>query len=83
MQKNWIGRSEGAEVTFKIDGFEKGICRSTPPVRIRSSCHLMVLAPEHPLWGTDRRYGVSGGSGSIYGEKLQHLQRDIDRVLRL
>lgn len=41
MQKNWIGRSEGAEVTFKIDGFEKDLQIYTT-VRIRSS------AP--PLW---------------------------------
>ena len=50
MQKNWIGRSEGAEVTFKIDGFEKDLQIYTTRPDTGCSVHsFMVLAPEHPL----------------------------------
>ena len=48
MQKNWIGRSEGAEVTFKIDGFEKDPQTLHHPSGYALRRHLMVLAPEHP-----------------------------------
>ena len=36
MQRNWIGRSEGARVTFKVDGTARS-CRSSRPGRTRCS----------------------------------------------
>ncbi|OGU58762.1 MAG: leucine--tRNA ligase [Ignavibacteria bacterium GWF2_33_9] len=49
MQKNWIGRSEGAEVDFGIDGSEKKIrIYTTRPDTIFGATY-MVLAPEHPF----------------------------------
>lgn len=48
-QKNWIGRSEGAEVNFKIDGTEDGLLiYTTRPDTIYGATY-MVIAPEHPL----------------------------------
>jgi leucyl-tRNA synthetase len=49
MQKNWIGRSEGAEATFQIAG-RKGEIRifTTRPDTMFGATY-MVLAPEHPL----------------------------------
>lgn len=49
MQKNWIGRSEGAEIDFDVDGAgEKIRVFTTRPDTIFGATY-MVLAPEHPL----------------------------------
>jgi leucyl-tRNA synthetase len=48
MQTNWIGRSEGAEVTFKTEGDDDIIVFTTRPDTLWGAT-FMVLAPEHPL----------------------------------
>lgn len=49
-QKNWIGRSEGAEVKFKLAGFENEelIVYTTRPDTLFGATY-MVVAPEHPI----------------------------------
>ena len=48
MQKNWIGKSIGAEIDFEIEGFNKKLkVFTTRPDTIFGSTY-MVLAPEHP-----------------------------------
>ena len=52
MQRNWIGRSEGAEVSFDIShlGLEdKELRVFTPRVDTIFGVTFLVLAPEHPL----------------------------------
>lgn len=58
MQKNWIGRSEGAEVDFRIDRPEGGSTNQAQPVSITVfttrpdtifGATFLAIAPEHPL----------------------------------
>src|SRR6266568_3366312 len=49
MQRNWIGRSEGAEVDFPVAGTDQRIKVFTTRLDTIFGCTYVVLAPEHPL----------------------------------
>lgn len=79
MQKNWIGKSVGAEVSFKVDDSDKVIDVFTTRPDTLFGATFMVLAPEHP-------YVESLIAGSEYEapvkafqQKLQHLS-EIERT---
>jgi len=49
LQSNWIGKSIGADVDFKVDGFDETIQVFTTRPDTLFGATYMVLAPEHPL----------------------------------
>ncbi|HJL14817.1 MAG TPA: leucine--tRNA ligase [Sandaracinaceae bacterium LLY-WYZ-13_1] len=78
MQKEWIGRSEGAEVRFAVDGHEgEDIEVFTTRPDTLFGATFMVLAPEHPLVArvtTDAQRGAV----EAYVEQARH-KSDLDR----
>jgi len=49
LQKDWIGKSIGADVDFKVDGFDESIRVFTTRPDTLFGATYMVMAPEHPL----------------------------------
>lgn len=79
MQKNWIGRSTGAEVTFEIENFSKKLQIYTTRPDTLFGVTYMVLAPEHPFVpeltnGTEYEAAVRA-----YQEECQH-KSEIERT---
>jgi len=62
MQRNWIGKSKGAEITFVLDGADEQLTVFTTRPDTLFGATFLVLAPEHPLLETitteDRRAAV-------------------------
>lgn len=80
MQKNWIGKSMGAEVTFEIEGFDKGMDIFTTRPDTLYGVTYMVMAPEHPylkelVAGSEYEEPVAA-----YVDKVQHMSdiEDLD-----
>lgn len=79
MQKNWIGKSIGAEVTFEIEGYDKGLDIFTTRPDTLYGVTYMVLAPEHPylkelVAGSEYEEAVMA-----YVDAVQHMS-DIERT---
>lgn len=49
MQRNWIGRSTGGEITFRIEGTDLSFPVFTTRADTLFGCTYVVLAPEHKL----------------------------------
>ena len=49
MQKNWIGKSQGANVIFKIDGYDKEFTVFTTRCDTLFGATYCVMSPEHPF----------------------------------
>ncbi len=49
MQRNWIGRSEGATVRFKVEGLDESLEVFTTRADTLFGATYMVVSPEHPL----------------------------------
>lgn len=78
MQRNWVGRSEGAELTFKVEGTEHSFkAFTTRPDTIFGATYA-VLAPEHSLvkelTSDDKRQDVA-----TYIESVK-LKSDLERT---
>jgi leucyl-tRNA synthetase len=49
MQKNWIGKSTGVQITFQVKGHDASFDVFTTRVDTLFGCTYCCLAPEHPL----------------------------------
>lgn len=79
MQKNWIGKSIGAEVTFEIDGFDKGLDVFTTRPDTLYGVTYMVMAPEHPYLKELVACSEYEEPVNAYVDKVQHMS-DIERT---
>ena len=79
MQKNWIGKSTGAQVTFEIEGFDKGLDIYTTRPDTLYGVTYMVLAPEHPFLKELVKGSQYEEAVMAYVDKVQHLS-DIERT---
>lgn len=48
-QTNWIGKSQGAQITFAVDGSDESITVFTTRPDTIFGATFLVIAPEHPL----------------------------------
>ena len=75
-QRNWIGRSEGAEIKFAVKGSPESIrVFSTRPDTLFGATY-MVLAPEHPVVTCDDEVAARRcGSVSSQTQSKSELER--------
>ncbi|WP_156286008.1 leucine--tRNA ligase [Oceanivirga salmonicida] len=69
MQKNWIGRSEGAEIDFEVQGYDKKISVFTTRPDTLYGVTYFVIAPEHPM------------VNELVLEKHPELKPEIDKMI--
>ena len=78
MQRNWIGRSIGAEVDFEVDGKDGVISVFTTRPDTLYGATYMVLSPEHPLVP---RITVEAQATAVSAyQEAASLKSDLDRT---
>jgi leucyl-tRNA synthetase len=78
LQTDWIGKSIGAEVDFKVDGFDEIITVFTTRPDTLFGATYMVLAPEHPL--VDEITTAGRKKAVEEYKKLAQSKSDLDRT---
>ncbi len=81
MQRNWIGRSEGAEIDFEVPSLQSAITVFTTRPDTIHGATFLVLAPEHPLTGkliekNPGREGIEGWIETI--RNTPRIQREAE-----
>jgi len=73
LQRNWIGRSEGADVDFRLAEGEGSIRVFTTRIDTIYGATFVVLAPEHPL---SARFAETSPELRAYVEKAKAEERE-------
>ncbi len=76
-QRNWIGKSQGASVHFKIDGSDHDVEVFTTRADTIYGVSFMVLAPEHPF--VDEITTLEFADGVAEYKKQASLKSERDR----
>jgi leucyl-tRNA synthetase len=79
MQRNWIGRSEGARVRFALVGGDQAVEVFTTRIDTIYGANFMVLAPEHPLV---EQFARASPDPEVFRAKAQAF-RSQDRETRM
>jgi leucyl-tRNA synthetase len=75
LQRNWIGRSEGADLTFHIDEPDEDVVVYTTRPDTLHGATFFVIAPEHPR---ARDWAVIAGKVEEFDAFLARVQRRTD-----
>ena len=77
MQRNWIGKSEGAEMSFALDGHEETVLVYTTRPDTIFGVDFLVLAPEHALVSkiTTQEQSASVGEYLTYVKSRSERER--------
>jgi leucyl-tRNA synthetase len=73
LQRNWIGRSYGAEVDFPIEGRDEPVTVFTTRPDTLWGATFLMLAPEHPL-------AEELVAGTPVGERLAQFKDEVARL---
>jgi leucyl-tRNA synthetase len=85
MQRNWIGRREGINIEYRVDGSdEKIVCFTTRP-DTNFGATFVVLAPEHPFLQKILDGKISGTKETNVKKIKEYIQKalaktDLDRI---
>jgi len=79
MQRNWIGRSEGARVRFALAASDAGIDVFTTRIDTIFGATFVVLAPEHPLV---ERFAAEAPDPAAFRARVQAFRAQ-DREARM
>jgi len=79
LQRNWIGRSEGAEVTFRIEETGEDVVVFTTRPDTLYGATFFVVAPEHPRAA---EWAGIGGTREAFDDYLEQVRRrsEIERL---
>jgi len=80
MQKNWIGRSVGSELKFKLDGTNDDLIVFTTRPDTVFGATFMCLAPEHPLVETLSKGTQQEGDVAAFVEKISSQERSAEGI---
>jgi leucyl-tRNA synthetase len=79
LQRNWIGRSEGADVTFRIDEADEDVIVYTTRPDTLFGATFFVVAPEHPRARAWAELGGQVDAFDAYVERVR-MKSEIERL---